>query len=187
MIKSHVRQDLVGHDPMEISGGRSRNWVVFWYLVKVAFVLSAFPWPNRFKASILRFFDATVGVGLLLKPRVNVHLPWKLSIGDYTWIGEEVMIINFSQVEIGSHCCISQRAFLCTGNHDFRDPSMPYRNAPITIKDGAWVGAQSFIAPGVTIGVDAVIQAGSVVLRDMPDGMICGGNPCVPIKPRWKN
>jgi len=183
---SLVRQDLVDHNPIEISGGRSKSWVIVWYLVKIGFISCALPWPNRFKASILRKFGASVGCGLLLKPKVNIHLPWKLSIGDHTWIGEDVMIINFAGVNIGSHCCISQRAFLCTGNHDFRDPSMPFRNAPITIKDGAWVGAQSFVAPGVTIGVDAVIRAGSVVLEDMPDNMICGGNPCAPIKPRWK-
>jgi len=183
---SRVRQDLVCHDPMQISGGRSKLWVIAWYLVKIAFISNALPWSNRFKASILKLFGASVGNGLLLKPKVNVHLPWKLAIGDYTWIGEDVMIINFAEVQIGSHCCISQRAFLCTGNHDFRDPSMPFRNAPITIKDGAWVGAQSFVAPGVTIGTDCVITAGSVVLEDMPDNMICSGNPCRPIKPRWK-
>ena len=185
-MESLVRQDLVDHDPMVVTGGRFKYWVILWYLLKLAFFVSAFPWPKKFKCGLLRKFGATVGDSLLLKPKVNIHLPWQLEIGDHTWIGEEVFILNFSKVKIGSHCCISQRVFLCTGNHDFRDPSMPYRNFPITIKDGAWIGAQSFVAPGVTIGTDCVITAGSVVLKDMPDNMICSGNPCRPIKPRWK-
>lgn len=185
-MSTKVRQDLVDHDPLEISGGRLRSWVVSWYITKLTFILSALPWPNKLKAQILKRFGAKIGENLLIKPRVNVHLPWMLEIGNHTCIGEEVFILNFRKVVIGSHCCISQRAFLCTGNHDFRDPSMPFRNAPITIKDGAWVGAQSFVAPGVTIGTDCVITAGSVVLEDMPDNMICSGNPCRPTKPRWK-
>jgi putative colanic acid biosynthesis acetyltransferase WcaF len=127
-----------------------------------------------------------VGRGVVIKPRVNIHLPWKLVVGDFAWIGEEVFILNFEQVTIGTHCCISQRAFLCTGNHDFRQPDMPYRNRPITIEDGAWVGAQAFVAPGVTIGSDTVVTAGSVVTKSQPPQMVCGGNPCFPTKPRWK-
>jgi putative colanic acid biosynthesis acetyltransferase WcaF len=63
---------------------------------------------------------------------------------------------------------------------------MPYRNGPITVGDGAWVGAQAFIAPDVTIGREAVIAAGSVVSRSLPPGMVCAGNPCVPVKNRWR-
>jgi putative colanic acid biosynthesis acetyltransferase WcaF len=88
-------------------------------------------------------------------------------------------------VTVGAHCCISQRAFVCTGNHDYAEPHMPYRNKPIIIEDGAWVGAQSFVAPGVTIRSEAVIAAGSIVTRNLPPGMICRGNPCTAVKPRW--
>jgi putative colanic acid biosynthesis acetyltransferase WcaF len=121
----------------------------------------------------------------VIKPRVNIHLPWKLTVGDSTWIGEEVFILNFEPVTVGSHCCISQRAFLCTGNHDYRKPEMPYRNQPITVQDGAWVGAQVFVGPGVIIGREAVITAGSVVTDKQPVGMVCRGNPCAPVRNRW--
>ena len=105
----------------------------------------------------------------------------------HAWIGEEVLILNFEPVAIGKHACVSQRSFLCTGNHDFRDPSMPYRNRPITIGDGAWVGAMCFVAPGVTVHDDAVIRAGSIVLKDVPVGVIAAGNPCEPVGVRWKD
>jgi putative colanic acid biosynthesis acetyltransferase WcaF len=90
-------------------------------------------------------------------------------------------------IVIGTQCCISQRAFLCTGNHDFRMPAMPFRNRPILVEDGAWIGAQTFIGPGVTIGREAVIAAGSVVTKDQPREMRCAGNPCTAIGPRWSS
>jgi putative colanic acid biosynthesis acetyltransferase WcaF len=156
-----------------------------WYLVKWVFFLTALPVPSALKCGILRLFGTRVGRGVVIKPRVNIHLPWKLHVGDFTWIGEEVFILNLEPVTIGAHCCISQRAFLCTGNHDYTRPEMPYRNRPISVEDGAWVGAQVFVGPGVTIGTEAVITAGAVVTKSQPPGMVCGGNVCAPLKKRW--
>lgn len=181
---TRVRIDLF--DPTRgLDRGRPRLVEALWYLTKCFFFLSAFPWPRGLRVQLLRLFGARVGCGVYIKPRVNIHLPWKLEIGDYALVGEEVFILNFELVSIGSQACISQRVFLCTGNHDYRDLAMSYRNKPITIGDGAWVGAQSFVGPGVVIGDEAVVTAGSVVLKDLPAGIVCSGNPCVPIKQRW--
>lgn len=158
-----------------------------WYLIKINFFLTPFPWPSSLKRFLLRAFGAKVGRGVVIKPRVNVTFPWKFSIGDYSWIGEESFLLNLEAIHVGSQCCISQRAFLCTGNHDYHSTDMSYRNMPIQISDGAWVGAQVFVGPGVNIGVDAVISAGSVVTKDLSGSFIYSGNPCVPIKSRWKN
>jgi putative colanic acid biosynthesis acetyltransferase WcaF len=179
-----VRNDLF-EAGKGLDRGRSKPVEALWYLLKCLFLISPLPWPSGFKCALLRLFGASIGAGVVIKPRVNIHFPWKLSIGDYAWIGEEVFILNFEPVTIGAHCCISQRAFLCTGNHDYRQINMPFRNRAIQIEDGAWVGAQVFVAPGVKIGSEAVITAGSVVLRRQPERMVCGGNPCVPVKPRW--
>lgn len=158
---------------------------VFWYIVKVVFFLSALPWPSSFKCWLLRLFGAKIGKDVYIKPRVNIHFPWRLVVGDDCWIGEESWFLNFEEIRIGSNCCISQRAFLCCGNHDFKKPHMPYRNAPIVINDGAWVGAGVFVAPGVVVGVDVVVTACSVVLKSLEDGCIGSGNPCRPVKKRW--
>lgn len=166
--------------------GRPGWCEAIWYLVKCAFFLSPLPWPTKLKCAILRFFGAKVGVGVNIKPRVNIHLPWKLELGDWCWVGEEAFILNFEPVRIGAHACVSQRVFLCTGNHDYREPSFPFRNQPITVGDGAWVGAQVFVGPGVTVGDHTIVTAGSVVTQDLPVSMICRGNPCSPVKPRWK-
>lgn len=183
---TRVRNDRF--DPRRgLDRGRPRWVEAAWYLVKCALFLTALPVPGSVKRGALRLFGATVGTGVVIKPRVNIHLPWRLSIGDHAWIGEEVFILNFEPVWVGAHACVSQRVFLCTGNHDYRDPSMPYRNAPIRLEDGVWVGAQCFVGPGVVAGVDAVITAGSVVTRSLPAGAVCAGNPCVPVGSRWKD
>jgi putative colanic acid biosynthesis acetyltransferase WcaF len=181
---TRVRNDLF--DPRKgLNRGRPLWIEAAWYMVKCFVFLSPLPWPSRLKCALLRLFGADVGTHVYIKPRVNLHFPWKARIGDYAWIGEEVFILNFEPVSIGAHCCISQRAFLCTGNHDYRQPEMPYRNRPIRVENGAWIGAQVFVAPGVTIGTDTVVAAGSIVTLDLPPGMVCSGNPCRPHKPRW--
>jgi putative colanic acid biosynthesis acetyltransferase WcaF len=182
---TQVRQDTF-NPKVGLDRGASKVKELCWILVRAIFFQSALPWPRAMKRGLLRLFGAKVGSGVVIKPRVTIHFPWKLEIGDHSWIGEEVFILNFEPCKIGSHCCISQRAFLCGGNHDFCAPDFKYRNGPITVEDGAWVGAQSFVAPDVVIGTECVVTAGSVVTQPLPEKMICSGNPCQPVKPRWK-
>lgn len=183
-VPSRVRLDRF--DPsLGLQRGKPSWYEALWYLIKCLFFLSPLPWPSRWRVVLLRLFGARVGEGVIIKPRVNVHFPWKLEIGDHSWLGEEVFLLNFEPIRLGAHTCISQRAFLCGGNHDYRDPGFRYRNAPIVVEDGAWIGAQVFVAPGVVVGREAVAAAGSVVTTDLPAGMICSGNPCEPRRPRW--
>ena len=135
---------------------------------------------------LLRIFGAKVGRGVVIRPRVNINMPWRLEIGDFSWIGEEVYFLSLDRIIVGSHCCVSQRVFLCTGNHDFRDERFSFQGAPITVGDGAWVGASVFVGPGVEIGDEAVVTAGSVVLKSLPAGRICSGNPAVAGSARWR-
>jgi len=179
-----VRNDLFDAR-IGLDRGRPAWFETLWYLCKCLLFLTPLPVPYGIKRAVLRAFGAHVGKGVIIKPRVNIHFPWKLTIGDHTWIGEEVFLLNFEPITIGDQCCISQRAFLCTGNHDYRQPSMPFRNRPIIIESGAWVGAQAFVSPGVTIGSESVIAAGSVVTRSQPAGGVCAGNPCAVVRNRW--
>jgi putative colanic acid biosynthesis acetyltransferase WcaF len=161
-------------------------WIeALWYACKCLIFLSAVPWPSALKVRLLRMFGAQIGEGVVLKPRVNIHFPWKLQVGDHCWIGEGAWLLNLEPIVLGTQSCISQNAFLCTGNHDFRQPHMPYRNAPIDIGAGAWIAAQTFVGPGVTVGGDAVVLAGSVVLADLAPGGVYQGSPCVQVKRRW--
>jgi putative colanic acid biosynthesis acetyltransferase WcaF len=165
--------------------GRSKWVEALWYLTKCVFFLSPLPWPSALKCRLLRRFGATVGAGVNIKPRVNIHFPWKLELGEWCWLGEEVFILNFEPVRIGAHACVSQRAFLCGGNHDYRDRAFKFRNAPITIGEGAWVGACVFVGPGVVVGDYAVLTAGSVATQTLAAHGVYGGNPCQYLKPRW--
>lgn len=171
-----VRYDLFDR-ARGLDRGRSPAVEALWYLVKMAFFLTAFPWPSRWKRALLVAFGAKIGQGFVLRSRVNIHFPWKLVVGDHCWIGEEVSILNLEPVSLGTQCCVSQRTFLCTGNHDYKDHTMPYRNAPIRIDDGCWIAASVFVGPGVTIGEHCVVAAGSVVTKSLPPWSIARGNP----------
>jgi len=167
--------------------GRSVWVLAVWQFVKWGFFLTPIPWPSAIKSAILRAFGAKVGKKVYWKPRINIHIPWKLTIGDYSWVGEEVNIVNFAPVTVGANCCLSQRAFLCSGNHDYRSPDMRYRHAPINVADGVWIGAAVFVGPGVNIGIDAVITACSVVNCDLDGGFIYTGYPCKAVRKRWSD
>lgn len=83
---------------------------------------------------------------------------------------------------IESNACISQRAYLCTGSHDYRREDFKLVTRPITVRAGSWIAAAAFIAPGVVIGTGAVVAAGSVVTRDVPPNALVCGNPAEVVK-----
>jgi len=136
------------------------------------------------KSSLLRLFGATIGVGVIIKPGVRVKYPWKLSVGDHSWIGEDVWIDNLAQVTIGSHACLSQAAYLCTGNHDWKDPKFRLMISEIQIGEGAWVGAKSVLCPGVTMAKLSILTAGSVATGCIPGNEILAGNPAIFVRTR---
>jgi putative colanic acid biosynthesis acetyltransferase WcaF len=133
---------------------------------------------------VLRLFGAKVGARASIQRSARIDLPWNLEIGPDSTIGENVWVHTLDKVRIGDHVTISQRVFLCTGTHDYTRPEFDLLRKPISIQRGVWIASDAFIGPGVTIGEDAVIGVRSVVLKDMPPGMVCVGHPCRPLKPR---
>jgi putative colanic acid biosynthesis acetyltransferase WcaF len=150
--------------------------------------LPLFKWSLRpmygWRRWILRLFGAKVGERASIQRSVRIDFPWNLEIGRYSTLGENTWVQSLGRVYIGDYVTISQRVFLCTGTHDYTRPEFVMLRKPISIQRGAWIAADAFIGPGVTIGADAVIGVRSVVLKDMPKGMVCVGHPCVPLKPR---
>ncbi len=157
--------------------GASRIKEVLWWVVRSLLFAPWFPVPSGFKVAMLRLFGATVGKGVVIRSRVNISFPWRLSVGDHVWIGDEVFILSLAPVTIGDHVCISQRAFLCTGSHHFRRESFDLLTKPIVIEEGCWIAADSFIGPGVTIRHGTLCAAGSVVMRDSGPNQVMIGNP----------
>lgn len=133
---------------------------------------------------ILRSFGAKIGKGVVIKPMVNIKYPWKLKIGDYAWIGENVWIDNLGDVSIGPHACISQGALLLSGNHDFSKKSFDLIVKPIVIGNGAWIGAKSMVTQGTIVHDHAVLAVNSVASSDLEAYGIYRGNPAVKIKQR---
>lgn len=139
---------------------------------------------NALRLYILRLFGAKIGKGVVLRNTCEILYPWKLEIGDYVWIGYGSNLYTLVPIRLKSHSCISQNAYLCTGSHDVTDPYMGLIVGEIVIEKGAWVGANSFVHPGINVGREAVVAAGSIVTKDVPPQTIVGGNPARHVKER---
>jgi len=142
------------------SRGASRVKELLWWLVRSLLFAPWFPVPSSIKVTALRVFGAKVGEGVVIRSRVNITFPWNLEIGDHVWIGDEVLILSLAKVTIGNHVCLSQRAFLCTGSHDFRKESFDLITKPIVVEDSCWICAQAFVGPGVTVPSGTMVKAG---------------------------
>ena len=155
-----------------------------WLIVSlVLFRLCPFSF-SALKRLILRAFGGKVGKGVVIKPQVKITFPWKLEIGDHVWLGEECWLLNLERITIGNNVCISQRAFLCTGNHNYKSPTFDLIVKPIQVEEGAWIGAGAWVGPGIRVGTHAVLTAGSVATSDLQPFGIYQGNPAVLIKQR---
>lgn len=126
--------------------------------------------PPSLRAKVLRAFGAQIGENVNIRNDVRIHWPWKLTVGDNTWIGVGSYLLNLEPITIGDDVCISQQTFLCTGSHKADDVAFEYDNAPITVEDGAWIAARATVLRGVTIGRDAVVGATALVVKDVPEG-----------------
>jgi putative colanic acid biosynthesis acetyltransferase WcaF len=174
--------ELSGYTTGGFDRGASRLKEGAWWVARAVFFQTLLPWPSRLRVALLRLFGAKMGEGVVIRSHVNITFPWRFSAGDHVWIGDEVVILSLAPVAIESNCCISQRAFLCTGSHDFSSPGFTLRTSAITIREGSWVAAAAFIAPGVQVGPGSMVAAGSVVLADVPPSVIVRGNPAIAAK-----
>ncbi len=133
---------------------------------------------------LLRCFGAEIS------PRVRVHAtariwaPWNLKMGDYATLSPDVDCYCVAPISIGAHATISQYSYLCAATHDHEDRNFTLLSAPITIGDQAWIAADVFIGPGVTVGEGAVVGARSSVFRDVKPWTVVVGNPAKYLKER---
>jgi putative colanic acid biosynthesis acetyltransferase WcaF len=164
--------------------GRPVAVEIAWLLVKRAFFLSSLPWPARLKVALLRAFGAQIGTGLYIRPRVNIHFPWKLEIGDHCWIGEGCEILNLEPFSMADHSALAHFVYVAAAGHDIHSPTMEYANAPVHIGTGAWIGTRAFLGAGTHIGDYAVVAAGAVVVKDVPAYTVVGGVPAIFLKER---
>lgn len=161
-------------------GGR-----VLWALTYPFFALSPRPlW--RWRRALLRLFGAQIGREVHIYPSVRIAIPWNLTIGDQTAIGERAILYSLGAITIAERVTVSQGAHLCAGTHDYRDPAMPLLKPPIAIDSEAWICADAFVGPGVRIGSRAIVGARCVVTKDVAADAIMVGNPAKLLRRRME-
>jgi putative colanic acid biosynthesis acetyltransferase WcaF len=149
-------------------------WVVYaWALCEWAFVTNALQPSSGLRVKVLRAFGARIGDGVIVRPRLRVKFPWKLTVGHRSWIGEGVWIHNQAEVTIGEDVVVSQETFVTTGSHAYRD-DMALSTKPVVIEDGAWVTSRCVVLAGSHVGRSAVVLPTTVVRGDVPDGAVLG-------------
>jgi len=126
---------------------------------------------------MLRLFGATVGAEVHIYPSVRISMPWNISIGDRSAVGDGAILYALGAITIKEAVTVSQGAHLCAGSHDYRDPDMALLKEPIWVGAGAWICAEAFVGPGVAVGSRSVVGARAVVVRDVPNDLVVAGNP----------
>lgn len=130
---------------------------------------------------LLRLFGATISGGARPYPSARIWAPWNFEMGAGSTIGPRSEIYSVARVTLGPWSVVSQRAYLCTASHDIHAPGFALTAAPIAVGRNAWVAADAFIGPGVTLADGAVAAARAVVIKDVDRNVIVGGNPAVPV------
>jgi putative colanic acid biosynthesis acetyltransferase WcaF len=176
--------DLSKYDNSWYHPGRNVFVRMCWILINTLFVQCKWNPSSHLRILLLRLFGAKIDRGVVIKPGVNVKYPWHLSVGDYAWVGENVWIDNLTQVSIGNHACISQGAYLLTGNHDFTKNTFDLIVKSVTIEDGVWIGAKAIVCPGVTCRSHSVLTAAAVATNDLQPYTIYSGTPAQTVKQR---
>jgi len=180
-----MKINLEKYDQSWYSKGRNDLVVLLWWFVQGTFFRFSIHNMYSWRRLLLRIFGAKVGRGVRVRASAKFTYPWKVEIGDYSWIGDNVEFYSLDKIKVGNHCVISQNTYLCTGSHNITDPYFGLITQPITISDGAWVASDVFVYPGVTIGETAVIAARSTVLKDIPANEVHAGSPAKFIKVRF--
>src|SRR3984957_17285151 len=184
VIETKMSVDLSSYSSGRFHRGAGKFRELIWLLVSFVLFRLCPVSLSPLKRIVLRFFGAKIGRNVTIKPQVKITFPWKLTIGDHVWLGEECWLLNLERITIGNNVCISQRAFLCTGSHDHKRTTFDLIVKPILLEDGVWIGAGAWIGPGVEVGKDVVLAAGAVAVRNLEAGGVYRGNPAEFVKVR---
>ncbi|HTE34251.1 MAG TPA: putative colanic acid biosynthesis acetyltransferase [Chryseolinea sp.] len=177
-------QDLSVFRVPETFRGKSKITVQLWWIVQA----TLFSWSPQFlygwRIFLLKLFGARIGKHVKIRSTVKVTYPWKLSIGDYSWVGDDCVLYNLGDITIGNHVAIAHKVYVNTGGHEYDKMTFDIFFKPVAIEDECWITNDVYIAPGVTIGKGTIVSARSSVLKSLPPGKICVGTPAKPIKDR---
>lgn len=180
-----VLQDLAAYAlPPSWSPGASRLRQVLWFVAGSPLLANRWLPGSAWRCLMLRLFGASLGSGCRVKPGFRVKFPWRLTIGNHCWLGEDAWIDNLAPVIMGDRVVLSQGVYLCTGNHNYRDPSFALKVQPIKLGHDVWLGAKAVVAPGTRVGDGAVVGLAAAVNGVIPPRVVMRGNPATIIGQR---
>jgi putative colanic acid biosynthesis acetyltransferase WcaF len=164
--------------------GRSSLFVQLWWIVQAILFRPSPQFMYSWRRFLMRLFGAKVGKNVILRPSMHTQFPWKVSIGENSWIGDDVVLYSLGRIEIGANVVVSQKSYLCTGSHDYQVNTFPIYAKPIILEDECWLATDVYVGPGVTIGKGTVVGARSSVFKSLPENKVCVGSPARIIKDR---
>ena len=159
--------------------GRSALVVYLWGIVELLLVTNPWQISSGVRVRVLRLFGADIGKGVIFRPRTRVKFPWKLHVGDRSWIGEGVWFHNQDHIRVGHDVVLSQETFLTTGSHAHRR-DMALITRPITVEPGVWVTSRCMVLGGAHVGRSALVTPGTVVTGEVPANTIWNGSAVGP-------
>ena len=164
--------------------GKPGWFIQLWWIVQALFFKTSPQFLYGWRRFLLRSFGAKVGKGVILRPSVHTQFPWKVSIGDYSWIGDNAVLYSLGNITIGKNVVISQKSYLCAASHHYTKADFPIYSNPVLIEDECWLATDVYVGPGVTIGKGTVVGARSSVFTSLPPGMVCVGSPAKAVRRR---
>ena len=171
-------------DKKDFNSGASSFKILIWHFTSAFFFRSGIIPFSTILVAILKLFGARIGKDVRVKPFVNIKYPWKLSIGDHTWIGENCCIENLAEVSLEKNVCLSQGCMILTGNHNYKSSGFDLITLPVHVEEGAWIGAKAIVCPGVRVSSHAILTAGSTATRNLDMYTVYQGNPAAKIRTR---
>lgn len=184
MSKSIKVQDLSQYYTPKEFRGRSKITVQFWWLVQSILFGCSPQFMYGWRRFLLRVFGAKIGKNVIIRPSARITYPWKVSIGNHSWIGDDVVLYSLGNIEIGEHVVVSQKGYICTGTHDYEDVGFKIYAKDIIIKDQCWLATDVFVSPGIQINEGTVVGARSTVIHDLDSFSVYVGSPAKFIKKR---
>ena len=184
MSEKNNYQDLSKFSVEEGFRGRSAWIVQLWWIVQSLLIHPSPQFMYGWRRFLWKLFGAQVGEGVLIRPSARVTYPWKVSVGDHSWIGDRADLYSLGAISIGRHVVISQDSYLCAASHDYSQIDFPLFEQEICVEDQVWIAAGAFVAPGVSIGKGAIVGSRSVVLSNVTEAEIVAGNPAKAIGKR---
>ena len=164
--------------------GKSAITVQLWWIVQATLFAMSPQFLYAWRRFLLRSFGAQIGKKVIIRPTAQITYPWKVKIGDYSWIGDDVVLYSLGDIIIGRNTVISQKGYICTGTHDYTKVDFPILAKKIVIGDECWLATDVFVSPGVTINNGAVVGARSTVIKDLNSNSVYVGSPVRFIKKR---